>query len=130
MSSTINYTETLSMETCCSCGVVFAMPGRLKQERLNNGGGFYCPNGHGQHYTKTEVQKLKEQLEVKDRELRASKCENLAERNLRELEALARQKAEKKSRRVQKGVCPCCSRSFQNLGRHMATKHPTVKPAA
>jgi hypothetical protein len=21
-------------------------------------------------------------------------------------------------------VCPCCNRSFQNLRRHMATKHP------
>jgi hypothetical protein len=21
-------------------------------------------------------------------------------------------------------VCPCCQRSFQNLSRHMKTKHP------
>lgn len=27
-------------------------------------------------------------------------------------------------KRAANGVCPCCTRSFQNLKRHMATKHP------
>jgi len=30
----------------------------------------------------------------------------------------------KLKKRVTNGVCPCCHRSFQNLRRHMATKHP------
>jgi hypothetical protein len=28
--------------------------------------------------------------------------------------------------RAAKGVCPCCNRSFENLRRHMHTKHPGV----
>jgi hypothetical protein len=27
-------------------------------------------------------------------------------------------------RRVGNGVCPCCSRSFTNLKRHIRSKHP------
>lgn len=26
--------------------------------------------------------------------------------------------------RIAKGVCPCCSRTFLDLQRHMQTKHP------
>tara|TARA_Y100000310_G_scaffold338946_1_gene430083 strand:- start:1163 stop:1354 length:192 start_codon:yes stop_codon:yes gene_type:complete len=26
--------------------------------------------------------------------------------------------------RAKAGVCPCCNRTFQNLSRHMETKHP------
>lgn len=29
--------------------------------------------------------------------------------------------------RVGRGVCPCCNRSFENLRRHMESKHPEVK---
>ncbi len=27
-------------------------------------------------------------------------------------------------KRVGSGVCPCCSRTFQQLARHMKAKHP------
>ena len=30
----------------------------------------------------------------------------------------------KERKRVANGVCPCCNRTFGNLQRHMATKHP------
>lgn len=30
----------------------------------------------------------------------------------------------KTRKRVAGGVCPCCNRSFVNLGRHMAGQHP------
>ena len=47
-------------------------------------------------------------------------------------EALAREaKAISAKRRIEKrihaGVCPCCNRSFPNLQRHMAAKHPDGK---
>jgi hypothetical protein len=32
--------------------------------------------------------------------------------------------------RVGHGVCPCCTRSFQNLARHMASEHPTFAAEA
>lgn len=40
--------------------------------------------------------------------------------------------AEKKiiqtKRRALAGVCPCCTRTFQNVQRHMKSKHPNVVP--
>jgi len=32
-------------------------------------------------------------------------------------------KAQRKLKRVHRGVCPDCNRSFENLARHMHTKH-------
>lgn len=85
------------------------------------GGSFYCPNGHAQHYTKTEVQRLKEQLEEVKRR---------AEWNQAEAATLKRSLTAKKGQitkmknRISKGVCPCCNRTFENLARHMNTQHP------
>lgn len=33
-------------------------------------------------------------------------------------------------RRVGNGVCPCCTRTFTNLSRHMTTNHPDFKAEA
>lgn len=121
MSTFTEYTNlTYVTEQCFDCGVFFAMESRFHSERKTHGYKFYCPNGHSQIYKKSEVQALKEQLEQKERELRASKCETLGERQLRE-------KSERKLERVSRGVCPCCQRHFVNLARHMATKHPEAK---
>lgn len=30
----------------------------------------------------------------------------------------------KTKNRIGKGVCPCCNRTFVELARHIATKHP------
>lgn len=40
--------------------------------------------------------------------------------------ALAKEQASKLrlKKRVTNGVCPCCTRSFQNVKRHIANKHP------
>lgn len=92
------------------------MPRGMQENRRNNGGNFYCPNGHPQIYAKPRVKELEAELEHKENALRASKCETLQERN-------AKEAAEKKLRRVKNGVCPCCKRTFINLARHMATKH-------
>lgn len=112
-------TEQINLETeeCCTCAVVFAMPASLKLERRNNGGSFYCPNGHSQHYTKTRVKQLEEQLAQIQYDLRAAKC-NLLDAQNREV------KLGRKLKRVANGVCPCCKRSFTNLRQHMKTQHP------
>lgn len=120
MQATIQTNLTLETETCCNCGVTFAMPAQLKYERLTNGGEFYCPNGHGQHYKTPMVVKLKKDLEAAEVALRRAKCETLNERRLLE-EATA--KHARLQKRVTNGVCPCCNRTFTNLARHMKTKH-------
>lgn len=67
---------------------------------------------------------LKQQLARKDDEI-------AAQRRLRdhaERQASARKgQVTRLKNRAAAGVCPCCTRSFENLRRHMTTKHPTFK---
>lgn len=111
----------LETEECCNCGVVFAMPDYMMRGLRTNGGTFYCPNGHGQHYTKTEVQRLREKLDEQ------TKAATLMAERARAAEA-SEQKAQTEMKRMKKrasaGVCPCCNRTFQQLARHMKMKHP------
>jgi hypothetical protein len=94
---------------------------RQKRER---GQGFHCPNGHGLAYKKTEVDKLKEQLAAKEDELAFERMR--VEQRDRANAALRGQITRVKNC-VQHGVCPCCKRTFQQLARHMAAKHPDWK---
>ncbi len=106
--------------TCANCGIVFGMPDYYVQKRREDGVGFYCPNGHNLSYGKSELDnlrrerdRLKQQMAQKEDEAREALAGEVAERK----------KIERKLKRVQKGVCPHCTRSFQNLAAHMATKH-------
>lgn len=129
---TFTYTEsqTLVTETCCRCGVLFAMPDYLRKACLrDHSQEFYCPNGHGQVYTgKTEAQKERKRAE-KERELR-ERAEVRVRSVLDQLESAERSNSAlrgvvtRQKNRAAAGVCPCCTRSFQNLQRHMSAKHP------
>lgn len=112
---------------CVTCGVEIVLPKgfyetALKKKDLMN---FYCCNGHSQHFTgETEADKLRRQLAQKDAELAAKANQlKLADRQV----AAARGAVTKIKNRVGNGVCPCCNRTFQNLMRHMKTKHPGYK---
>jgi len=111
----------LSTETCCNCGIVFAMPLDFQRRRRDDHKLFYCPSGHGQHYTgATEAQRLKRQLEQRDADL--ARAQASANQAAAQRDSIA--KAHKKMRvRISNGVCPCCNRSFDNLRQHMKTQH-------
>lgn len=115
-------------ETCCNCGVHFGMPSSMNTRLRTSGGSFYCPNGHQQHYTETENKRLQKQLEQekKRREWAESDRDGVRShsRNLEKSNAALRGVVTRTKNRVGHGVCPCCTRSFQNLRRHMANKHP------
>jgi hypothetical protein len=130
LSQTFTHTSTFVVVTCYECGIEFGVPKYFNEQCHEKGEdkSFYCPNGHGQVYTKTEAQRLREQLANAKRDLKWE-----SESRLR-----AQQDAEyfKKSRnaytgkvtslknRAANGICPCCSRYFANLHRHMQSKHP------
>lgn len=122
MGTTFVDTEYLESITCCNCGTLFAMPQHLlKTFRGDPSRWFYCPNGHKQHFSQSEADRLRKELERSERKLEMS--ENRIATTKRELSRVT--KAHKKMRvRVMNGVCPCCNRSFENLRQHMATKHP------
>lgn len=117
-------TETMNfvMEECCNCGIPFFMPKYFKDARYKSHDLFYCPQGHPQHYTsetnsEKEIRELKERL---DREaFNKRMVENQLLDTINEKNILSR-----KLKRVHKGVCPCCNRTFENLQKHMETKHP------
>lgn len=109
----IRHELVLETLTCCNCGIVFALPSTLKARLKRDGGSFYCPCGHGQHFTENEVGRLRGLLEQANR-----KNTQLADECAKHI---AKQK--RLEERVHAGVCPCCNRTFQNLARHMATKH-------
>lgn len=116
-----------TMGPCYKCGVEFAAPAGFVRQRREDSVEFFCPNGHGQIYKTSELTKLKEQLEVKERALAAKRAElEMTERRLVAQRAQTT-KARNQLERVGNGVCPCCNRSFTNLRRHMDTKHPEMK---
>lgn len=121
----VTFTVTFEIETCCNCGIKFAMEAEFQQERRRLRDSFYCPKGHGQHYTaetreevaKREAQKAQQELQAKlNTEQHASL---VAEKKLKE----ATREAARLSARVAHGVCTCCNRTFADLAEHMKTKH-------
>lgn len=112
------------LEECCNCGTPFMIPKRMQRVLINNHETFYCPSGHPQSYCgKTEAQKLKEKLD----ELEKKRLQEHEDLQNKWLDALGEnQKLEKQLKRVHKGVCPCCNRTFQDLQNHIKTQHPEI----
>lgn len=103
--------RSLYLTICSACGVEFALPLSLRNERKQSGGNFFCPNGHSLVYSETMAKVLA--VARKDRD-EAIAARDKAEAALKQLTA-----------RQQRGVCTFCRRHFTNVERHMATKHPT-----
>lgn len=94
---------------------------------------FYCAYGHQQYYPqgdseatilRRELDRAKQRLAHKDDQIKdALDQRDTAERR----RAAAQGQVTRIKNRVSNGTCPCCNRSFQNLQRHMANKHPDFK---
>lgn len=128
------YTGQLVVQECYLCSMTFGVPASFDRERLEDHGNFYCPAGHSQHYIgKTEVQKQRERADQLERRL-ANREEDLrSERASHQMTEHRRRAAKgqltKTKNRVANGVCPCCNRTFADLGRHMAGQHPEYAEA-
>lgn len=119
---------TLIAETCCNCGVVFGIADGQHARLRRNGDWFWCPNGHQQRYTKTEADRLREDLARAERERDRARANATHYRDQADAEQRAHRATKgqvtRLRKRVANGVCPCCNRSFANLARHMAGQHP------
>lgn len=129
--NTIFQSVTLQTVTCYKCGVLFAMPDHMMKSRREDRESFYCPSGHPQAFMKSRADILEKQVaqltsnydQMKaDREYQKQKREQ-AERQA----SAARGQVTKIKNRIGAGVCPCCTRTFCNLARHMETKHPDYR---
>jgi len=122
--------------TCChdGCSARFFLPEGLfksaKEYRGHNGVCFYCPYGHGQFFVagETEAEKLRRELDATRENLKWTQERLTATRSDRDHEQRRRRavagQLTRVKKRVSNGVCPCCTRTFTNMARHMKTKHP------
>lgn len=121
-------------QDCIECFVKFGVPVGFSARRQSDKKSFYCPNGHSMAYTQSESDRLKAQLQAQQQATRAAEERAAREERWRiqaneTSRALERRLAAQKGvttrmrNRVAAGVCPCCNRSFENLRRHMSTKH-------
>lgn len=119
---------------CAQCRVSFGMTPDTKAtlRRQAEKGTFYCPHGHAQHFIsgpseaellRRERDRLKQDAArmVEDVE-RARAQRDSAERSARAYKG----QTTRIRKRAKAGLCPCCNRHFENLHRHMETKHPDM----
>ena len=119
---------SLEVRTCPVCFINYALPIELVQRKKREGGDWYCPNGHNLVFTESETDKLRKQLESaksdakywQNRKNEVQQQKDFVERSL----AAQKGQVTKLKKRISNGVCPCCSRHFTNVERHIKTKHP------
>lgn len=112
---------------CCKCGICFYVPDNWYRNRQKTCDTFHCPNGHPQSFRVSSLDKmrqerdqLKQQVAQRDDEVRDANKRAAAERRT----AIAyKGQATKLRKRAKGGACPCCNRTFENLARHMKSKH-------
>jgi hypothetical protein len=109
------------VDVTCWCGAPLAIPQTLFDEAHRTGRGLYCPATGHRFGWDSEMEKLR-----KERDQAKARATALNDQLLAEQGAHRATKATltKERKRAAHGVCPCCNRSFVNVGRHMKTKHP------
>ncbi len=103
-------TVMLTEFSCGKCGGTYAINERYRLHQYERKGFWHCP------YCQTDWGYAEGELQRVQKRLDAALSRENEERD-------AKEKAFRKLQRVQRGVCPHCNRSFQNLARHMACKH-------
>lgn len=119
----IQVTVELTEINCGECGGTYAINERYRQQKYQKGESWNCPycrTGWG-YSGNSENEKLRRELAAEKQRKESALARENEER-------AARERLERKLKRVNRGVCPDCNRSFQNLARHMACKH-SKKPA-
>jgi hypothetical protein len=114
--------QTIVALDCAECGVTFGIGDVFERNRRKDHRSFYCPNGHSQGFYGENKAERYERL-YKSAEARLTHTRDQRDAAERSKRAYKGQ-VTKIKRRVGKGVCPCCNRSFQDLASHMEAKHP------
>ncbi len=120
------FETTITYVECYRCGIPIAMtPQQERLFRTYSKETFYCVLGHGQVFREGEVDQLKKQL--RDAQDRTTQAQTQRDNYIALLD-LEEKKRRKLEKRIQNGVCPHCHRTFANLRRHMAGRHPGRSP--
>lgn len=117
------------VQQCGTCAVWHTIPKIVHDCYEREGGFWHCPNGHQRGFRKGT-----DEIERENTRRERDRLKQDAARMADEIAAQTKraEEAEKKiaqtRRRAAAGVCPCCTRTFLNVQRHMKTKHPNVVP--
>jgi hypothetical protein len=113
--------------TCWVCGCLFAVEAENYSVRKRDNKTLFCPNGCRLGFGESEASKFSKEVA----RLTAAKdqAEAAALKAKTERDAALKAK-ERQQKRVEKGVCVHCNRSFANLRRHMECKHTGKTNAA
>jgi hypothetical protein len=129
-----NWTTTKTVELVeriCWCGMLHAIPAELSRAAdLNKDTSVYCPLGHSwvsNTHEKRESARLRQQIASLEDDVRVAELDKEAERRRH---AATKGTLTKTRKRIEAGVCIHCNRTFQNLARHMASKHTESKADA
>lgn len=116
-------TELRVME-CGTCGVPFALPEVLYSTLKEDGGWFWCPNGHQRGWGKGGIRsQLEAEKERADRLVAHLDREKAARQQAENVVLDKVKEIKRMQRRAKAGVCQECHRTFQNMARHMETQH-------
>lgn len=124
------FNEWANMVTihCAGCHVPFAITQEHQASLRSSKQDFYCPSGHPNIYRKGTEDILREKIAAKEREIETQRTQKLRAQQEAELaskrEELAAGETRRLMKRITSGICPCCSRFFKNVSRHMETQHP------
>jgi len=129
INSALDAQRSLTVLDCWKCAAFYALTDEFIARARKDGKGWHCPYCQASTvFTETENDRLRKQLEAQKRETQRQREQADWNRQKAELSERRRRAAKGQvtriKNRVSHGVCPCCSRTFQNLARHMATKHP------
>jgi hypothetical protein len=119
----------LFVTDCGRCGVIFAITTSLEERRREDGGDFYCPNGHCMVFGKGEIaaanaRAAAAEAREKSARIRASAAYDQAQAAHRSASAYRGQVTRMKNK-ITAGVCPVgnCRRHFDNVQAHVLTEH-------
>lgn len=124
----------LERQDCIKCGCYFGVPAGFTEQRRKDKNTFYCPNGHPMSYTESELDRVRRERDRLAQRV-AQRDDEIAHQRQRREEterrlAATRGVVTRIKNRIGHGICPCCNRTFSDLSRHMATKHPTFAAEA
>jgi hypothetical protein len=126
----IQQVVTLTQINCGECGGTYAINERYRQQKQDESKTWNCPycKVSWGYASQSEAARLRKLLEAEQRNSTFLRNNAASEREARERteRRLSATKGAKTrlQNRIKNGVCPCCTRTFMNLQRHMAMQHP------
>lgn len=128
----MTYTRTITLEAmeCIHCGAPYGISKEVCNQARKHGGYHYCPHCRGNQGWRGEDEDARRAAEIANLKAQISRADERARRAQQDAEHFEKSRNAYKGQvtkikaRAGRGMCPCCNRFFENLHRHMATKHP------